>query len=110
AAPIVSVEAVVANTKAQLEKRIAQYSGDAPGLEMEGYGAVFAADRESKPVIVVRGISDLRDGKDPLRDLVDQPVAAAHASAFAFEFIDAYGASNPRPADVVPIAAPPPGS
>lgn len=105
-APIVSVEAVVANSKAQLERRITENYGDATGLEMEGYGAVFAAQRESIPVIVVRGISDLRDGKDPAQDLIDQPIAVAHASAFAFELIDAYGISNPRLEDVISVSSP----
>ncbi|MBY5672829.1 hypothetical protein HFO32_29710 [Rhizobium leguminosarum] len=107
-APIVSVEAVVSNSRVQLEKRITQHYGDATGLEMEGYGAVFAAERESKPLIVIRGISDLREGKEPGQDLIDQPIAAAHASAFAFELIDAYGASNPRQGEVMSITSPPP--
>lgn len=106
-APIVSVEAVVSNPNALLEKRITEHYGDSTGLEMEGYGAIFAAERESKPLIVIRGISDLREGKDPERDLIDQPIAAAHASAFAFELVDAYAISNPRPDEVLSVSSPP---
>ena len=107
-APIVSVEAVVSNPKALLEKRITENYGDSTGLEMEGYGAIFAAERESKPLIVIRGISDLREGKDPERDLIDQPIAAAHASAFAFELVDAYAISNPRLDEVLSVSSQPP--
>lgn len=107
-APIVSVEAVIANSRVQIEKRIVQHFGDAAGLEMEGYGAVFAADRENKPIIVVRGVSDLRDGKDPAQDAIDQPIAAAHASAFAFELINGFGISNPRREAVASVTSPAP--
>ena len=92
-APIVSVEAVSANPDSELEKLITQNCGDAHALDMEGYGAVFAANREQTPSMVIRGISDMRGGKDPELDLIHQPVAAVHAAAFGFELLNAWGQS-----------------
>ena len=75
-APIVSVEAVSANPDSELERLITQFYGDALAIEMEGYGAVFAANRERTPSMIIRGISDMRVGKAPELDLIHQPVAA----------------------------------
>jgi nucleoside phosphorylase len=86
-APIVSVEAVSADATSQLEVQISKHCGDAQAIEMEGYGALSAARLESTPAIVIRGISDAREGKEPEKDAIYQPVAAAHAAAFAFELI-----------------------
>jgi nucleoside phosphorylase len=41
--PIVSVEAVSADATSQLELQISKHCGDAQAVEMEGYGALFAA-------------------------------------------------------------------
>ncbi|WP_162238073.1 5'-methylthioadenosine/S-adenosylhomocysteine nucleosidase, partial [Rhizobium sp. Leaf311] len=86
-APIVSVEAVSADATSQLETQISKHCGDAQAIEMEGYGALSAARQESTPAIVIRGISDAREGKEHEKDAIYQPVAAAHAAAFAFELI-----------------------
>ena len=45
-AAIVSVEAVSANPASLLETHIAENYGDACVVEMEGYGAIFAANQE----------------------------------------------------------------
>ncbi len=112
-APIVSVEAVSADATSQLEVQISKHCGDAQAVEMEGYGALFAARLESTPAIVIRGISDAREGKEPEKDAIYQPVAAAHAAAFAFELIalrmKRYPASSLRGRGETPAAlAPPP--
>jgi nucleoside phosphorylase len=86
-APAVSTEAVSANKASDLEALIASNYGDACIVEMEGYGSLFAAAREETPAIVIRGVSDMAEHKDPETDRVRQPVAAAHAAAFAFELI-----------------------
>jgi len=52
---------------------------------MEGYAAIFAASRERKPAIVVRGVSDMTEKRDPASDKIRQPIAACHAAAFAIE-------------------------
>lgn len=101
-APIVSTEAVSADPKSDLEKIITQHFGDALAVEMEGYGAAYAAYSERTPFIVIRGISDKRKGKKPRTDAINQPVAAAHAAAFAFELLNIWGRFKPTK-DVLPL-------
>lgn len=111
-APIASIEAVSADPNSEPETHIASNYGDTLAIEMEGYGAVYAADLERTPLIVIRGISDMRIGKTPGSDVVLQPIAAAHASAFAFELLNLWGQverkhATPRSPsrDMRPIAA-----
>jgi nucleoside phosphorylase len=107
-APIVSVDAVSADPDSTLERHITQTYQDATALEMEGYGAHYAAFREETPCVVVRGISDTRGGKVPELDAIHQPIAAGHATAFALELLNMWGQNYPgrdrketysRPAD-----------
>jgi nucleoside phosphorylase len=109
-APIVSIEAVSADPESELERQITSFYGDAHALEMEGYGAVFAANLERTPSIIIRGISDMRGGKVSELDAIHQPVAAVHAAAFGFELLDAWGQSyRPEPrAPAPPSPAPQP--
>jgi hypothetical protein len=62
---------------------------------MEGYGAAFAAHGEELPYVIVRGISDARENKEPGLDKIHQPIAAAHGAAFGFEIIDLWGSNYP---------------
>ena len=104
-APAISTEAVSASKTSDLEALIAGHYGDACIVEMEGYGSLFAAAREDTPAIVIRGVSDMTEHKDPETDKVRQPVAAAHAAAFAFELITWWTAlypSQPAPPPVTP--------
>jgi nucleoside phosphorylase len=94
-APIISVEAVSADPNSELEKQITFHNGDAVAVEMEGYGAAHAAYQEQTPFIIVRGISDNRGDKNPETDAINQPVAAAHAAAFAFELLTVWGQFYP---------------
>jgi nucleoside phosphorylase len=55
---VVSTEAVSADEKSELEAHISRFCGDAQAVEMEGYGALFAARTERTPGIMIRGISD----------------------------------------------------
>jgi nucleoside phosphorylase len=81
-APICSVEAVMADPGSDLEALIADEYGDTCVVEMEGYGAVYAASQERTPSIIVRGVSDMTTpDKLPEKDAVRQPVAACHAAA-----------------------------
>ena len=98
-APIVSTEAVLDDRHSDLEKLIASSCGDAHAVEMEGYGAQFAAYRKETPGIVVRGISDMAEGKSADADALNQPVAARRAAAFAFELLGEW--SRAYPAEVV---------
>lgn len=94
--PIVSVEAVLNDRDSELEALIARGFGDAHVVEMEGYGAAFAASEERTPSTMVRGISDMTSGKSSDKDAVLQPAAACHAAAFAFEMLSFWGRSDPR--------------
>jgi nucleoside phosphorylase len=96
-AAIISTEAVSADDKSVLEQQITSTYQDATALEMEGYGAIYAASNEHTPCIVVRGISDDRGGKDPKLDKIYQPIAAAHGAAFAYELLDVWGSNQPPP-------------
>jgi nucleoside phosphorylase len=100
-APIVSVEAVSAYENSELEYQINQHYGDAHALEMEGYGAVFAANLERTPSMIIRGISDMRSGKTSELDIIHQPVAAVHAAAFTFELLHMWGQVH-RPEPKIP--------
>ena len=94
--PIVSVEAVLNDRDSELEALIAKGFGDAHVVEMEGYGAAFAASEERTPSTMVRGISDMTSRKSSDKDSVLQPAAACHAAAFAFEMLSFWGRSDPR--------------
>lgn len=107
-APAISTEAVSASKVSDLEALIANHYGDACVVEMEGYGSLFAAAREDTPAIVIRGVSDMTAEKDPDTDKVRQPVAAAHAAAFAFELIGWWSSLYPASPNTPPITKPEP--
>ena len=75
---------------------IEEHGSDAHAVEMEGYGAVFAAEMERIPIMVVRGISDMLAGKTAQGDAVLQPRAAIFAAAFTCELLNLWGQSQPR--------------
>lgn len=81
---IVSGEEVVAGGKSPRFALLRSHFNDCGAVEMEGWGAMNAAHHENTPAIVVRGISDMCAGKDHASDKLHQPIAAAHAAAFAF--------------------------
>ena len=94
-APIGSSEEILADADSPLAAWLAERYGDACVVEMEGYGAMFAASRERTPAIVLRGISDLASSdKTPAKDAVMQPVAACHAAAFGFEMLSHWAAAR----------------
>ncbi len=97
-APIVTVEAVSADLKSELERTIDEHYQDAHALEMEGYGAAVAAENARTPIMIIRGISDMRADKNPEDDAVFQPVAAMHAAAFGMRLLDEWSAMRkPQP-------------
>jgi nucleoside phosphorylase len=89
-APTAAGEKVVDSTKSKVFQFMRSYYGDAVAVEMEGFGfltAVWASSQVSG--IVIRGISDLINGKDDdvEPEQVRQEKASRHASAFAFELL-----------------------
>lgn len=94
-AAIACGERVLATRRNTFADRIRRQYNNAVAYEMEGYGALYTVSHfERKPCIVIRGISDLMDGKTPEADALFQPIAAAHAAAFAFEFLSVISASG----------------
>jgi nucleoside phosphorylase len=95
--PIAAGERVVAETKSVTFKFIKQTYNDTLAVEMEGAGCLAAAYKNSTILaLVVRGISDLIDNKEEDDAEGSQSVAAAHASAFAFQVLSKL---NPDPAN-----------
>jgi nucleoside phosphorylase len=92
---IASGEEVVAGGKGPHYALIRQRLNDAAAVEMEGYGVMTAAHQENTSAIIVRGISDMCAGKDHERDKLHQPIAAAHAAAFAFGILSIRSMASP---------------
>ena len=96
-APIASIEAVLDDPKSELEALLKSSYGDTHIVEMEGYGAIFAAHTVRTPGMIIRGVSDMTHEKSDDDDDVYQPIAATHAAAFAFEILSHWGMHNDAP-------------
>ena len=84
---IVSGEEVLAGDKSSGFIHLHTHFNDCGAVEMEGWGTMSAARCHNTPVIIIRGISDMCVGKNPAKDELHQPIAAAHAAAFAFSIL-----------------------
>ena len=90
--PIAAGEKVLTSTSSELWNLIKQSYGDALAVEMEGYGFLAALHTNQRvEALIVRGISDLIDGKREADSADFQAVAAQNASAFAFEVLAKLG-------------------
>ncbi|MBK3573778.1 hypothetical protein JHN63_08085 [Streptomyces sp. MBT65] len=79
---------LVAHARSASGRLLSESAGDALAVEMEALGLLTAARiNPAVQALVVRGVSDLLGDKDGAHDAVWQPVAAAHAAAFAFELV-----------------------
>ena len=87
--PIAAGDVLLNSRKSSLRKQLHEHYNDAVAIEMESAGVMAAASlRDRLPVLTVRGISDLADGRKHLSDKEGlQPVAAAHAAAFAMALL-----------------------
>lgn len=87
-APIAAGEKVQASTRSTTYRLIKANYGDAVAVEMEGHGFLQALHANPQvEALVIRGISDLVDGKSEADAANFQQIAARHASGFAFEVL-----------------------
>jgi len=90
-APIAAGEKVIASKQSDIFRFLRTNYNDAIAVEMEGFGFLSAAFAHPNiQAIVIRGISDLIEGKNDDSqepEEVRQDKAAHHASAFAFEIL-----------------------
>lgn len=86
--PIAAGEKVVSSKRSQVYKFLKKNCSDALAVAMEEYGFTesIKAHKEVEG-IVIRGISDLINGKSKADALGFQEIAAANASAFGLELI-----------------------
>ncbi|WP_416668728.1 GUN4 domain-containing protein [Egbenema bharatensis] len=104
-APIAAGEKVIASKESDVFNFIRASYNDAIAVEMEGFGFLSAAFAYPElKAIVIRGISDLVDGKndDSIEsgqepEYVRQQRASCHATAFAFEILTKLCLEQPSP-------------
>jgi tetratricopeptide (TPR) repeat protein/nucleoside phosphorylase len=85
---LVAGEKVLASTQSVVYTQIKATYGDALAIEMEGHGFLQAVHvNHDMHGLVIRGISDLIDGKAAADAGGSQIRAAHHASAFAFQVL-----------------------
>ncbi|QRK07833.1 5'-methylthioadenosine/S-adenosylhomocysteine nucleosidase [Archangium violaceum] len=93
--PIVSGEKLLSDVQGDHYQFIREHYDDALAAEMEGSGFMVAADaNRSVHAIVIRGVSDLVEGKSGSDAAGWQYIASRHASAFAFEVLSKLSAAQ----------------
>ncbi|MEU5893518.1 nucleosidase [Streptomyces sp. NPDC047461] len=96
-APIAAGGKVVGHDRSRTAELLRAHCGDAVAVEMEGYGFLHGAYLNPQVgALVVRGVSDLLNDKGEENDRTEQPRAARHAAAFAFELLDVLRSAEPQ--------------
>jgi nucleoside phosphorylase len=85
--PIASGEKEISSAESETARLVGRNYEDALAGEREGYGFLVAARRAEIPALVIRGISDLLDGKESADKSDSKKIAANNASKFAFDFL-----------------------
>jgi nucleoside phosphorylase len=95
--PIAAGARVVASTRSAIWKFLKANYSDAVAVEMEGHGFLQAVHANQQvDALIIRGISDLIDGKTDADTKNYQQIAARHASAFAFEILAKLDSADER--------------
>jgi nucleoside phosphorylase len=98
--PVAAGAKVIKSSRGAVARLLREIYGDTLAVEMEGEGFMRAAYTNRVDSIVIRGISDLLDGKAEADKSGSQEVASDHASAFAFELLARLGQES-----VISVAA-----
>lgn len=86
--PMASGDLLLKSTTSSSYRILRSSYEDAVAIDMESGGFLASADEfPNVQVAAVRSVSDLLDDKDSVTDAHHQPIAAAHAAAFAFELV-----------------------
>jgi nucleoside phosphorylase len=89
--PIAAGAKVIKSSRGAVATLLRKNYGDTLAVEMEGEGFMRAAYTNQVDSIVIRGISDLLDGKAEADKSGSQEAASDHAAAFAFELLARLG-------------------
>lgn len=86
--PMAAGSKVIGDTRSTSASLLREHFSDAAAVEMEGHGFLRALQAHpDRQALVVRGISDLVDGKEASDAGGWQAIASATAAAFAFEVL-----------------------
>ena len=87
--PIAAGEKVVTSLDSSAFRLLKKMYGDALAVEMEGFGVLTAVHASAKvQSLVIRGISDLIEGKSKADASGSQERAAGNAAAFTFQTVE----------------------